>query len=228
MTDIARDRAWRAALAAAYERRRKREGGELIDVDELIRSPEAMAAIGLTSALIDVCTSPASRRALAEAAVDGDLLGFEAAGHDGPLTGIIAPTDAPTWAESDGAQKHYLHWYCGWRSAGGNPSEVPSSAVRLDWRLRAVANAADKFEVSSLAVELGQGVQVARRLREYREIGRRLLAEDPGLGDTQSGPLRAKSLLPRRSWQPEPVAEAAEDLAPVAEEAAEIAPLVMM
>lgn len=213
MTDIARDRAWRAALADAYERRRKR-GGEIINVGELLTSPEALAAIGLTAGLVGLCTSPHDKSLAADAALDGDLAGGPRAyGHDGPIAYAPSPRRIEYWA-SDAGQKHRLHRYCRWRAAGGDPAEEPTDANELEPGLRAlansaggsqVANATGGSEIASLARDLGEGeAMLPRRLGEYRRIGRELLAADPDLGDVQYGPPPDESRLPRRSWQPAP------------------------
>ena len=71
---------WRVALAAAYARGRKR-GEAVADVSEMAASPEGMAALGLTRALVQVCTA-ADQRVVADAVARGDLdvpTGHEAA-----------------------------------------------------------------------------------------------------------------------------------------------------
>ena len=63
---------WRAALLLAYQRGRTR-GETVADVRELAASPEGMAALGLTAALVRVCTTAHDQRVVADAAVRGDL-----------------------------------------------------------------------------------------------------------------------------------------------------------
>ncbi|MDR3436310.1 hypothetical protein [Telmatospirillum sp.] len=212
MTDIAKDRAWRAALLAAIERK-KRTGGEIIDIADLLTSPEAQAAIGLTAGLISLCTTPRDKSLIAGAVIDGDLRSFRDSGHDGPLAYAPSPRCVEHWM-TDGGQKYRLACYCRWRAAGGDPADEPTAARELEPRLRAVANAAGGSnlanktggsEIAGLSRDLGEGeAMLPRRMREYREIGRKLLAADPGLGDVRYGPPPEESGLPRRSWQPAP------------------------
>jgi hypothetical protein len=194
---------WRAALAAAYARGKKR-GEQVVDLSEMVVSPEALAAVGLTSALINMCASPGDRRVVCNAAASGGQLGFHAAGHDGDLDGGRSP-NRPALCESDGYQRHLLHRYCAWRASGGDPRDEPLDCLDLDSRLVAVANAASGAEIDALARELGDGAAMQRvRIGEYRAIGRDLIKKNPSLSDVRPGPPPMESGLPRRSWQPAP------------------------
>jgi hypothetical protein len=203
--DEQRDREWRVLLAEEYERRRRRGERGIVDVAELATSPEALAAFGLTRALLDICASPGDRRLVVAAAMrEGDLLGFQAAGHDGDLGLTRSPSRAAA-CESDGYQRHLLHRYCMWRASGGDPRDEPLDCLDLDSRLVAVANAASGAEIDALAREMGDSAAMQRvRIAEYRAIGRDLLRRDPTLGDPRPGPAPEESGLPRRSWQPSP------------------------
>lgn len=63
---------WKAALLLAYQRGRRRKE-PVADVSEMAASPEGLAAIGLTRALVQVCATAHDQRLVADAAVRGDL-----------------------------------------------------------------------------------------------------------------------------------------------------------
>jgi hypothetical protein len=219
---------WRALLAASY-RRGRRDGEPVVDVSEMAASPEGMAAIGLAAALADLATTPALRALVADGAARGDVVGAWDCGHggdDGPHDlHCVTPPDRQRDSDpaaSPGWQRHLLHRYCRWRADGGAPGDRPRDTGDLDPRLVAIANAAARWEVEALAVEVGQTPAMQRvRLAEYRRIGEALLRDDPALAAPRPGPADGPG-LPRRSWQPAPVEE--DDDVPAPEPDAPAAP----
>ena len=206
---------WRAALAVAYRHGRKR-GEPVADLSEMASSPEGMMAIGLTAALVRLCTTAGEQRLVAEAASRGDIVAERDNGPGLPdVLGRPHSLFSPAW------QRHLLHRYCAWRTGALGLDPIfgpPRDLGELDVRLVACANAASPSELAGLADDIGETPAMQRaRVGELKAIGAGLLRERPSLALPRPGPADGAG-LPRRSWQPEPpsdtTARAAEPATP--------------
>jgi len=193
---------WQTVLRAAFARQRHPP----IDLDELLVTPEALAARGLTSALLGLATSAADRRLVADAVAWGDLLGFRAAGHgdwgQDLRTGYRPGDSVERLRRGADWQILLLKRYIDFRVSGAAVHTMRSDILALDSRLFAVVNAAGPAEIHSLIGDLGESQATrAARLAEYKMIGADLLSGNRDLVRPAPGPADGPG-LPRRSWWP--------------------------
>ncbi len=198
---------WPRLLRAAFEKAGRKPP---VDFVELLTSPEAMAAYGLTTALLRISDDLHDRRLIAEAVAKSELVSRWDNGHGGedgprdlhatrlPALHVDAFRASPAW------RIRLLDRYCKWRISGEPVTALPRDVENLDARLAAVANVAAPHEIHTLVSDLGEARATrAVRLAEYYAIGSSLLAEDQSLARLTRGPADGPG-LPQRSWHIEP------------------------
>lgn len=193
---MGRDISTWAALAAAWSAKRRRgEETGAVDLTDMATSPEAAMAAALVSAAMPTR--------------DGDGLDFWGAGHGTPAGGLDlgACQDAgraarlDRWDASDRQQARMLRAVARWRADGGAPDTEPVWTRSLSPLLRAYANGCSSWDLLRVDDDARPGPDLSAHLREYREAGAALAADNPAVGDVQAGPPPRQSLVGLPSWR---------------------------